>query len=259
MTCSKCGTTQAEGNRFCSVCGKSFADPTPAPPPVPPPPAPYPATAYPAAAYPAVPAPVVAEETSGKAIASLILGIMNVFPLCIVAIVLGHISLSEIKKSAGRLKGEGLAIAGLILGYLGLVAIPFILIVAAIAIPNLLRAKISANEASGVSNVRNIVSAEISYATLHPQAGFTCDLSELGSADLIDSPLASGRKSGYVFVLQNCTSERPGDPASHFQIVASPVTYNQTGVRQFCADESSVIRTDNTGNAQCVDRGVPLE
>lgn len=198
-------------------------------------------------------------ETSGKAVASLVLGIINVFPLCIVAIVLGHISLSEIKKSAGHLKGEGLAIAGLVLGYLGLVVIPLILIIAAIAIPNLLRAKISANEASAVGNVRNIVSAEISYATLHPRAGFTCDLSDLSSAGLIDASLAGGQRTGYSFALQNCTAEKEGDPAAHFQIVASPVNYNQTGVRQFCADESAVIRMDNTGNAQCVDRGAPLE
>jgi hypothetical protein len=208
---------------------------------------------------PPLTAPPLTAETSGKAVASLILGIINVFPLCIVAIVLGHISLSEIKKSAGRLKGEGLAIAGLILGYLGLVAIPFILIVAAIAIPNLLRAKIAANEASAVGNLRNIVTAEVSYATMHPQTGFTCDLSELGSAGLITSTLASGQRTGYVFILQNCTAEKEGDPASHFLVVASPVTYHTTGVRQFCADESGVIRMDNTGNAQCVERGVPLQ
>ena len=66
------------------------------------------------------------------------------------AIILGHISLSRIKKSMGRLKGEGMALTGLILGYISL---PFILIIAAIAIPNLLRAKISANEAAAASTV----------------------------------------------------------------------------------------------------------
>jgi competence protein ComGC len=211
-----------------------------------------------------VPGPVVAPapfiaETSGKAIASLILGIINVFPLCIVAIVLGHISLSQIKKSAGRLKGEGLAITGLILGYLGLVAIPFILIVAAIAIPNLLRARISANEASAVGSVRILVEAEINYQTANPKTGFTCKLSDLASAGLITSDLASGKKYGYVFALQNCTAEKEGDPASHFQIIASPVTFNQTGVRQFCVDDSGVVKSDNSGSAQCVDRGAPLE
>jgi type IV pilus assembly protein PilA len=245
VTCSKCGATLADNTRFCANCGNSLVETQ--------------ASASPVAPPPPAPGPIIAPQTSGKAIASLIFGIINVFPLCIVAIVLGHISLSQIKKSAGRLKGEGLAIAGLILGYLGLVVIPFILIVAAIAIPNLLRAKIAANEASAAGSVRNLVSAEVSYQSLHSQAGFTCNLSELGSAGLINSTLASGRRSGYVFVLQNCTAEKEGDPASHFQIVASPLTYNQTGVRQFCADESGVTRMDNTGTGQCVDRGVPLE
>jgi type II secretory pathway pseudopilin PulG len=201
---------------------------------------------------------VVAEETSGKAIASLVCGIVNVFPFCVIAIILGHISLSQIGKSAGRLKGRGLAIAGLVMGYLGLVAIPFILIVAAIAIPNLLRAKISANESSAVGSVRNIVSAEISYQTAHPQTGFTCNLFDLSG--LLDSALVSGQKHGYVFSLQNCTVEKEGDPASHFQITTSPVVFNSSGVRAFCTDESGVVRMDQSGSAQgCLDHGSPLE
>ena len=248
MTCSKCGATLADNSRFCANCGNAVLEPQ--------------AIGTPVAsdAFPAPPpAPVVAEETSGKAVASLVCGIIGIFPFSLVAVILGHISLSQIGKSAGRLKGRGLAIAGLVLGYLGLVMIPFILIIAAIAIPNLLRAKIAANEAAAVGNVRNIVSAEISYSTLHPQAGFTCDLADLGSAGLIEPSLTSGKRTGYVFALQNCTAEKEGDPASHFQIIATPVTHNQTGARQFCADESGVTKSDNSETAQCVDHGVPLE
>jgi len=65
-----------------------------------------------------------------------ICGFLFPFLLSIAAIILGHLSLSEIKKSAGRVTGQGLAIAGLVLGYLGIVTIPVILIIAAIAIPN---------------------------------------------------------------------------------------------------------------------------
>ncbi|MGC1167958.1 MAG: DUF4190 domain-containing protein, partial [Candidatus Acidiferrales bacterium] len=72
--------------------------------------------------------------TSGKAIASLICGIFTLFlPASIAAIILGHLSLSEIRKSAGRLGGRGVASAGLVLGYAGIALIPFILIIAAIA------------------------------------------------------------------------------------------------------------------------------
>jgi competence protein ComGC len=123
------------------------------------------------------------------AIASLVCGILNVFPLSVVAIVLGHISLSQIKKSAGRIQGKGLAIAGLVLGYVGIAAIPFILIIAAIAIPNLLRAKIAANEASAARSVRMIATAEKSYAAQHPTEGFTCNLADLNSAGLSDTDL----------------------------------------------------------------------
>jgi type II secretory pathway pseudopilin PulG len=253
LTCTKCGATLAENSRFCSICGNSILEPQAAGTPV------APVVFPPATAVPTSPLPVVPSQTSGKAVASLVCGIIGIFPFCVAAIILGHMAVSQIGKSAGRLTGKGVAVAGLVLGYLGLAAIPFILIIAAIAIPNLLRAKISANESAAVGSVRNIITAEISYSTLHPQTGFTCSLSDLTSAGLIDPNLAGGQKRGYDFVLQNCTAEKEGDPASHFEVTATPVTYNQTGVRQFCADESNVIRMDNTGNAQCVDRGVPLE
>ena len=207
-----------------------------------------------------IPPAVGPQQTSGKAIASLVCGIINIFPLFIVAIILGHISLSEIKKSGGRLKGEGLAIAGLIMGYLGIVAIPFILIVAAIAIPNLLRAKLLANESTTVASVRNLINAEISYQSTHTDAGFTCSLPDLASAGLIDSGLASGQRTGYVFELQNCSSETEGSPISKFQITAAPLKYKQSGTRAFCADESAVIRFDSNGSVEdCLDHGALLQ
>src|SRR6266852_2117927 len=79
------------------------------------------------------------QEKSGKATASLVCGIL----LCLspfssaAAVVLGHLALSDIKNSAGRMAGQGVAVAGLVLGYVGLVFfVPMVLIIAAIAIPN---------------------------------------------------------------------------------------------------------------------------
>ena len=97
-------------------------------------------------------------QTSGKAVASLVLGIFPVIPLVgsIVAIILGSSSRAEIRRSAGRLKGDGLALAGLILGIVQVAAIPFILIIAAIAIPNLLRARIAANQAADIAAIARI-------------------------------------------------------------------------------------------------------
>jgi hypothetical protein len=94
-------------------------------------------------------------QTSGKAIASLICGIFFfLLPSSIVAVILGHLSLSDIRRRAGHLRGRGMAITGLVLGYVGLSFIP-VLIIAAIAIPNLLRSRIAANEASAVGSLRS--------------------------------------------------------------------------------------------------------
>ena len=153
-----------------------------------------------------------------------------------------------------------MAIAGLVLGYMGIIAIPIILIIAAIAIPNLLRAKISANESSAVGSIRNLITAEVAYQSTHTDAGFTCSLSELSSAGLIDSSLASGQKYGYIFELQNCSSEAQGGPVSKVQISATPLKFNQTGVRAFCTDQEGVIQQDKNGSAEdCLDHGVPLQ
>jgi type IV pilus assembly protein PilA len=240
VICPTCGASIGDNSQFCSNCGNSVLQmPTAAPPGAPP-------------LYAGQP------QTSGKAVASLVCGIINIFPLFIIAIVLGHIALSEIKKSAGRLKGEGLAIAGLVLGYLGIVAIPIILIIAAIAIPNLLRAKIAANEASAVGSVRNLLTAEVSYQATHESVGFTCNLADL--SDLVGSELATGSRIGYSFSLKNCSAEVEGGPVSKFQITAVPRMPNSSGPRAFCADESGVIRTDERGSAEdCMDHGQPLE
>jgi len=190
----------------------------------------------------------------------LICGIINIFPLSAVAIVLGHLSLSEIKNSAGRLKGQGLAIAGLVLGYLGVVAIPFILIVAAIAIPNLLRAKIAANESSAVGSVRNVITAEAAYSQMNSARGYTCELSDLTSAGLIDQSLASGEKNGYRLELQDCAAEIEGGPVTKFQIIASPLKHNVSGVRAYCSDEGGLLRMDSRGSAEnCPADGSTLE
>ena len=240
MICPKCSAPLADTSRFCSACGNVISPEQAATLQVPP------------------PLPTGPQQTNGKAIASLVCGIISVFPLFIIAIILGHVSLYEIKKSGGRLKGEGLAIAGLVLGYLGIVAIPLLLIVAAIAIPNLLRAKMAANESSAVGSVRNLITAEVTYQATHQNVGFTCNLSDLSG--LIDSPLASGQRTGYVFALQGCSSETQGGPVAKFQITAVPVKSDTTGQQAFCADESGVIRLDRTGSAQnCLDHGSLLQ
>ena len=231
----------AAGERFCRVCGRDAG--TGIAPPV-------------VAGSTGSPVP---SKTSGKAIVSLVCGLAIFVPLAfIVAIIFGHLGLSEIRKSAGRLTGEGIAIAGLVLGYLGIVlSIPMILIIAAIAIPNLLRARMAANESSAVASVRTINVAEISYSSQHQDLGFTCSLSDLTS--LIDSNVASGQKSGYTFQLTGCSAGTEGGAIVKYQVVAVPVNRNQTGIRAFCSDESAVIKVSADGMAQdCLDNGALL-
>lgn len=203
-----------------------------------------------------VTAPVAPEKTSGLAIASLIFGTLFLFfPLPIVAVVLGHVSLSQIKKSAGRLGGRGLAIAGLVLGYLGIAMIPLILIVAAIAIPNLLRARMAANEASAAQTIRILDTAQVTYQTAYPTAGYAPDLQTLGGAEqctpspvtacLIENRLAiantSPGRTGYIFAVARSADH------SQFVVSAVPITRNQSGTRSFCSTEDGVVRVDASG------------
>ncbi len=247
MHCTKCGAPNSPGAQFCSNCGNPLGS-LPS------------ATASVPGAGAIPPSYAGTPQTSGKAIGSLICGIINIFPLFIVAVILGHLALSDIKKSAGRLGGRGLAIAGLVLGYLGVVFIPIILIIAAIAIPNLLRARIAANEASAANSIRNLYQAEVAYSQTHTDVGFTCNLADLSSAGLINSGLASGERLGYRFDLQNCAAEVGSGPATKIQIVAAPVRRNQTGVRAFCTDEGGMIRVDPSGSVEeCVVGGSTSE
>lgn len=261
MFCSKCGATISDTSRFCDQCGQALpgqAVPQPSQPAaqaaVPPPPVPYPG----------------AEETSGKALASMITGIFGLvfFLPAIAAIILGHMSRTEIRRSNGRLKGNGMATAGLVMGYGMIAMIPFILIIAAIAIPNLLRARIAANEASAVASLRTLNTAELSYQSQYPKVGFACSIPALGGhgpsapssdhAQLIDDRLASLRKNGYDFEIRNCVYDAVG--VSKYQVVAYPTARNQSGVRAFCSDQSGVIKFDASGSAEdCLTDGQPLE
>jgi type IV pilus assembly protein PilA len=239
--CSLCGTHNSDGSQFCVSCGQSL-------PAVPPP------------AQSSQPtSPMTGEpQTSGKAIASLVCGFFSIiFPAAIAAIILGHVSRSEIRKSQGRLQGSGIALAGLIFGYMGVAFIP-LLIIAAIAIPNLLRARISANESSAVSSVRTINTAQVTYRNTYPNVGYACDLKMLGgkggseqSAGFIDEKLASGEKAGYRFHIEQCS-------ADGYAIVAEPETHNTTGVRYFCSKEDAVLKTSKTSPEDCLEDGENL-
>src|SRR5262249_31014240 len=115
-----------------------------------------------------------------------------------------------------------------------LIVVAIILIIAAIAIPNLLRSKMAANEASAVGSVRTINTATVAYSTTY--GGFPSALSKLGpatpatstSADLIDSTLAGGTHSGYTFTFTAGAPDGAGNIQS-YTLTAVPVTVGTTG------------------------------
>jgi type IV pilus assembly protein PilA len=146
-----------------------------------------------------------------------------------------------------------------------LIVVAIILIIASMAIPNLLRARMSANEAAAVSGVRTINTVQITYSATYPDVGFADTLAALGGtscyppsatgACLIDTQLASGTKTGYDFVLTGVE----GTPASTYQVIASPTTPNQTGVRFFCSFADAVPRASSTPITTCDFSILPLE
>jgi len=113
--------------------------------------------------------PPLAFKNSGLATASLVLGILSLVLmiicigplLAIPAVICGHIALSQIKRSNGMLAGGGLAIAGLVTGYISLVLIPFF---AAIAIPNFIKARDTAQKNACIHNLREIDRAKQQWA-----------------------------------------------------------------------------------------------
>jgi type IV pilus assembly protein PilA len=259
MYCTTCGQQNPETGRFCNNCGQALNPAgTSAAGSVPPPPSLAPTT-------PTDPnAP-----TDGKAVASLILGILGMTFLSILAgipaVILGHMSRANIKRSMGKLKGEGLALAGLIMGYISFLAIPFILIIAAIAIPNLLRSRIAANEASSVGSLRTINTAEVTYAATYNK-GFSPDLKSLGGespcsanethACLIDSIMSNGYKSGYRYSYQAFDSDDDGTMDKYF-VSASPAAQGSSGRSTYCSSDDGIIRKEADGR-ECTADSPPM-
>jgi type IV pilus assembly protein PilA len=148
-----------------------------------------------------------------------------------------------------------------------LIVVAIILIIAAIAIPNLLASRMAANESSAAQASRNITTAEVVYSTQY-NIGFAAALTNLGDASgcgagavtstnacLIDSILASGFKSGYLFTY---TPSNP-DAASHYQsfsVNANPQNPGGSGRRYFYTDQTGVIRANYTAAATLSDPAI---
>jgi type II secretory pathway pseudopilin PulG len=207
-------------------------------------------SAYP----PPPPPPSYGTPKKGMAIASLVLGIIGVPTVgclgvgALVGIILGILALMKANAAPHEYGGKGMAIAGIVLSGL---AIPCGGILAAITIPSLLRARVSANESMVIGDTRTVISAQAayesttggSYGTLQCLGTPAQCLPNYTGPTFLDPELASGRpKGGYQRTLH------PGLPTdgtatgfSSYAYVSVPVTPNQTGVRAFCGDSTGII------------------
>jgi len=217
--CPACATESPDEAAFCIRCGAAFAPAAAAPSPSP---------AAPRPTGTLRPIPTAAVGASG-------------WPLPP-----DTASQSVLSGPAPR-KSNALIILAAVGGF-----IFFVLIIAAIAIPNLLRSRMAANEATAIGSLRTVNTACVTYSTEY--GGFPPSLNALGgegagaepsatSAQLIDNFLQTGRKSGYLFFYS------AGDPddkgvISTYTVNADPIFSGNTGQRHFFTDQSGVIRVD---------------
>jgi len=160
-----------------------------------------------------------------------------------------------------------------------LIVVAIILIIAAIAIPNLLRARIAANESSAASGIRTINTAEVSYNSTYATIGYSATLSALGPGGpttpcpnpptstqscMIDGVLASNGnpagtgKSGYNYTYTSAAGV--GGLFTSYSAVTDPLNVNSSGVRSFCSFEDGVVRYKQVGplGAACTATVLPL-
>ncbi len=148
-----------------------------------------------------------------------------------------------------------------------LIVVAIILVIAAIAIPNLLRSRMAANEASAVASLRTVNTSEVVYQSSYggSYAPSLTDLSDGGtatncaptaiptatSACLIDSVLASGTKAGYTFTYVPVAS---GGLDTSYTVNGDPI--GTTGQRHFFTDQTDVIRVNPAAPASATDPAI---
>ncbi|HVP44118.1 MAG TPA: type II secretion system protein [Terriglobales bacterium] len=148
-----------------------------------------------------------------------------------------------------------------------LIVVAIILVIAAMAIPNLIKSRLAANEASAVSSLRTINTAQTTYSITYPTFGYADNLAKLGApapgtpvsqnnAALLDWVLGCAtqpcQKSGYTFAIINPS----GNPVSAYGSTGVPVTPGTTGIRGFCGSQLTIIRYDPNGGSNCT---TPIE
>lgn len=170
------------------------------------------------------------KKTSGLAITSLILGCFFLIPLLglitsLLAIIFGVVALVAISGNKELYKGHGLAISGIILGAVGVLIIPIIALLAAIAIPNLLRARLAANESYAQAIIRTVSTAAESYKAEKGQYPLSEDDLVSKQPQYLNRSYNNQTVNGYNYSI----TFAPGN----YTISAAPVKCSVTGVRIF--------------------------
>lgn len=224
-TCALCGSQISESTfKVCPHCGWELAPASPPPP-----------------------GEVITPKTSRLAIAAFICGILFfILPAAIAAIVLGYISRSQIRRSGGRKTGDGMALAGLVLGYAGVA----LTIIALLTFPNFTRSRMAANEMAAANSLRTLnVSLAVYSSTYGALPSSLLDLQPSSSpsseaASLVDPLLATGREGGYEFDYQTFDIAQGESKTRGYTITAKPVIPGTTGRRFFFTDQTDVIRAE---------------
>ena len=183
------------------------------------------------------------KQTLGVAIASLVCGCLVLIPLLgilfsLAAIICGIVALVTLSKKNETHKGKGLAISGIVLGGIGILILPIVVLLAAIAIPNFLRARHNANEFGAIAAARTLSSACASYKAADKASCYPDSLDDLARAEppFIDSELGDGAQNGYVFTYEgSCDS---------FRVTAAPESQGVSGSRTFSVDETGEVKSD---------------
>jgi type II secretory pathway pseudopilin PulG len=260
MQCPRCRFDNPEGTRFCASCGAPMGVP-----------------ARPSTASATTPSE---QPRQGMAIASLVLGLLSLPLMCafgaglltaIVGLILGIVALVRSNRAPAEHGGKGLAIGGIAASAVCFLTVP---IIAAIAIPSLLRARTSANESAAIGDVRTVISAQAAYQSANggyyastldclvaPTSPGCIPSYPATGPTFIDPSLATtGPKSGYLRSFVAIPAPPDVDPklvgrnsAASFLYGAVPAKPGNTGIRGFLGDASGMICYSTDGSMPSAD------
>jgi Tfp pilus assembly protein PilE len=187
------------------------------------------------------------KQKIGMALTSMIMGLIGCFFTAPVGLVLGIAAVKKANRAPREYGGKGFAVAGIVLNTLALLFLPLVL---AVAIPNFLAAVRAANEASAIATIRTIAAAEEKY--MPSMAGRCGDIQALIAGRLLDVALASNEKNGYRFMVVSL-------PEGGCEIYAAPITTSYGTRSFFYSTEDGIIRAGIKNGLQASASDPPIE